>query len=59
MRLTTRSTFLLWLASLSHPPYTHAEVILRWADDFGLPATDAEFMEALESGLIPPPPCTD
>lgn len=44
-----------WLANVNRRPYLPAETFRRWAEDYGLPATEGEFRAALEGGLIAPP----
>lgn len=37
------------------PLFSVAERLALWAHQFGLPATQAEYTEALTGGLLPPP----
>jgi hypothetical protein len=37
------------------PLYSVAERLALWSHQFGLPATDREWIDALEGGLIHPP----
>lgn len=39
-----------------HPPlFSVAESVARWSHQFGLPATDREWIDALTGGVIHPP----